>query len=63
MVGVGCPAQEAGGSLRTFYFRVLAAGKPKQVALIAVARKLLLALNDMMRSNQPWRVAKNLIPA
>jgi transposase len=56
-------AVRAEGSLKTFYFRLLAAGKPKQVALIAVARKLLLALNEMMRSNQPWRVAKNLIPA
>jgi transposase len=35
----------------------VAAGKPKQVALIAVARKLLLALNEMMRSRQPWRQA------
>jgi transposase len=49
------------GSLREFYRRLLAAGKPKQVALIAVARKLLLALNEMMRSLQPWRPSKNLI--
>lgn len=49
------------GALREFYQRLVAAGKPKQVALIAVARKLLLALNEMMRSNQPWRAAKESI--
>jgi transposase len=43
------------GVLRDFYQRLLGAGKPKQVALIAVARKLLLALNEMMRSSKPWR--------
>jgi transposase len=53
----------AEGSLRRFYLRLVAAGKPKQLALIAVARKLLLALNEMMRSNQPWRAANNPIPA
>jgi transposase len=49
-------AVRVSGSLRTFYRRLLEAGKPKQVALIAVARKLLLVLNEMMRSNQPWRL-------
>jgi transposase len=45
------------GRLKQFYLRLVAAGKPKQVALIAIARKLLLALNEMMRLNQPWRAA------
>lgn len=43
------------GRLQDFYRRLVAAGKPRQLALIAVARKLLLALNEMLRSNQPWR--------
>jgi transposase len=43
------------GFLRDFYRRLVSSGKPKQVALIAVARKLLVALNDMMRTNTPWR--------
>jgi transposase len=46
------------GTLQRFYQRLVAAGKPKQVALIAIARKLLLALNEMVRHNQPWRVAQ-----
>ena len=43
------------GPLRDFYLRLVAAGKPKQLALIAVVRKLLLVLNEMMRSLTPWR--------
>lgn len=41
-------------TLRDFYGRLLAAGKPKMVALIAVARKLLTILNAILRDNQPW---------
>ena len=40
--------------LAAFRARLLAAGKPKQVALIAVARKLLVALNAMARDDRPW---------
>ena len=43
--------------LALFYQRLVAAGKPKKLALIAVARKLLLALNEMLRTNSPWRTA------
>jgi len=43
------------GPLGDFYRRLVKAGKPKQVAMIAVLRKLLLALNEMMRSGEPWR--------
>jgi len=35
--------------LRVFYERLIAAGKPKKVALIACARKLLTILNAMLR--------------
>jgi len=40
--------------LRVFYERLLAAGKPKKVALIACARKLLTILNAMLRDNTSW---------
>jgi transposase len=43
--------------LKAFRDRLLAAGKPKLVALIAVARKLLTILNAIARSGQPWRNA------
>lgn len=37
-----------------FYKRLLAAGKPKKVALVACMRKLLIILNAMVRSGKPW---------
>jgi transposase len=41
-------------STRTFYERLLAAGKSKMVALVSAARKLLLCLNAMARDNKSW---------
>jgi transposase len=43
--------------LRAFYQRLLAAGKPKMVALIAVARKILTILNAMLRDQRQWQTA------
>jgi transposase len=43
--------------LKTFFDRLVAAGKPKKVALIAVARKLLIILNAIIRDNRPWQTA------
>jgi transposase len=40
--------------LKIFYQRLLSAGKPKMVALIAVARKLLTILNAMLRDRKQW---------
>lgn len=40
--------------LRAFYERLRAAGKPYKVALAAVTRKLLVALNAMVRDGQDW---------
>jgi transposase len=43
--------------LKAFYERLLAAGKPKMVATIAVARKLLTILNAILRDQRPWQSA------
>ena len=43
--------------LKAFFDRLVAAGKPKMVALIAVARKLLTILNAILRDQQPWQTA------
>jgi transposase len=43
--------------LKAFFDRLVAAGKPKMVAIIAVARKLLTILNAILRDNQPWQSA------
>lgn len=43
--------------LKAFYQRLTAAGKPKKLALIAVARKLLTILNAILRDKKPWQPA------
>jgi len=40
--------------LKAFHGRLVAAGKAPKVALIAVARKLLVIVNAMARSNRAW---------
>lgn len=40
---------------RDFYLQLVARGKARQLALLAVARKLLLVLNEMVRSARPWQ--------
>ena len=40
--------------IRDFYQRLLAAGKPKKVALTACMRKLLVILNSILRHRSPW---------
>jgi transposase len=47
-------------TLREFYARLVGHGKPKKAALAAVARKLLTAVNAMVRDRQPWRAAAAL---
>jgi transposase len=49
--------------LRAFYQRLLAAGKPKKVALTACSHKLLRILNAMARTGQPWNPALHGINA
>ena len=41
--------------IRDFYQRLLAAGKPKKLALTACMRKLLVILNSMLKHRSPWR--------
>lgn len=43
-------------AIRTFYQRLVAAGKPKKLALTACMRKLLTILNTMVRNNQRWNL-------
>jgi len=41
--------------LKAFRDRLVQAGKPKLVAMVATARKLLTILNAIVRDQQPWR--------
>lgn len=45
--------------IQTFYQRLLANGKSKQLALTACMRKLLVILNAMVKSNSPWSSDSN----
>jgi transposase len=48
--------------IRAFYQRLLAAGKPKKLALTACMRKLVLILNAMVKNNQPWNQFLTQVP-
>jgi transposase len=43
--------------LKAFYDRLVAAGKKKLVAIVAVARKLLTILNAIIKTGKPWQTA------
>jgi transposase len=45
-------------TVRAVYQRLLAAGKPKKVALVACMRKLLLLLNAILRDQSRWDPAR-----
>ena len=49
--------------IRDFYQRLLAAGKPKKVALTACMRKLLVILNAMLKSRSHWSAEHARTPA
>jgi len=46
--------------VKAWYQRLLAAGKPKKVALVACMRKLLVILNQMLKTKTRWQA--NLAP-
>ena len=50
-------ASRYNSALKETYTRLTAAGKPKKVALIAVARKLLTFANAILRTQIPWQNA------
>ena len=49
--------------IRAFYQRLLAAGKPKKLALTACMRKLLTILNAMARHHTRWAAPEPLVTA
>ena len=44
------------GTVRAWYDRLLAAHKPKKVAIVACMRKLLVVLNAMLKTHTRWHV-------
>jgi transposase len=47
-------ASRCNPDLKSFYQRLLATGKAKKLALIAVARKLVILANTIVSQNRPW---------
>ena len=45
--------------IRGFHSRLIAAGKPKKVAIVACMRKLLTSLNAMLRDQTAWSASKH----
>jgi len=50
-------------TLKRFYERLCAAGKPRKVALVACMRKLLTIINAVIKSGQPWQPSYSQAPA
>ena len=48
--------------IKEFYERLVAAGKPKKVVLVACMRMLLVILNALIRDRTPWRYPHALNP-
>lgn len=44
-------------SFKGFYKRLIEDGKPRKVAIVAVARKLVVLANSIVKSGQPWNPA------
>ena len=53
------PAIRFNPAIRVFHSRLIAAGKPKMVAIVACVRKLLTILNAMLRDQALWDAAKH----
>ena len=49
--------------IRDFYQRLVAAGKPKKLALTACMRKLPVIFNSMLRHRSPWQTERARTPA
>ena len=48
--------------IKAFHTRLIAAGKPKKVVIVACMRKLLTILNAMLRDQALWDATKYIQP-
>ena len=48
-------ATRCNDTIKTFYRRLVDAGKPKKVAMIAAMRKLLTILNTIIKKDELWQ--------
>ena len=47
-------------AIKVFHSRLIEAGKPNKVAIVACMRKLLTILNAMLRDQTSWNAARHL---
>lgn len=52
-------ARRCDGPIKDLYSRLRASGKPYKVAMTACMRKLLIILNAILKSGQPWRLIES----
>ncbi len=50
-------ASRHNGTIKAIYQRLVTAGRPQKLALVAAMRKLLTILNAMLRDQTPWQPA------
>ena len=50
-------AMKCNPTIKAFYQRLRAAGKPPKVALVASMRKLLTILNAIVKHQTPWKLS------
>jgi transposase len=48
-------AMRRNARMKILYERLVAAGKPKKLALVAVMRKLIIIANQILKTQQPWK--------
>ena len=53
MVAIGM-ARRNNAHFKAIYSKLVEAGKPKKVALVAIMRKLIVTLNAMIKNNTKW---------
>ena len=44
-------------AFKAFYKRLTESGKPRKVAIVAVARKLIVLANTILKTGNPWNPA------
>jgi transposase len=47
-------------TFKAFYRRLVEAGKPRKIAIVAVARKLIVLANSIVKADTPWQPINSL---
>lgn len=47
--------------MKLIYTKLVAKGKKKKVAIVAIMRKMIIMMNAMVKNNLPWQAERNLV--